>query len=176
MLLVRPITLFILVVAFCVSLTQSESYKSRAEKLIRMQKLSHQNQNEFFDGRRYTSDRFSIYIKTIETIPPNPVENNTMPLLLIKFKFKNHSIERKNEMISWLESFQVKQGGKALDIADIYTSVKTSSKRLLKFETYDRNNGIVAYKLRNRRDNVILTAYQLNSSKEISARTIHLIK
>jgi len=98
-----------------------------------------------------------------------------MPLLLIKFKIKNLRMESQNEMISWLECFQVEQGGKALDIADVSTSIKTSSKRLFNSETYDRNKGIIAYKLRNRKENVVLKAYKTNISKEVSVRTIRMI-
>lgn len=175
MLLVRPITLLFFLVIFCASLTQSENETSKAEKRIKMKNLSYMDQNDFFDGRRYISNKFSIYIKTIETIPPNPIENKTMPLLLIKFKIKNLRMESQNEMISWLECFQVEQGGKALDIADVSTSIKTSSKRLFNSETYDRNKGIIAYTLRNRKENVVLKAYKTNISKEVSVRTIRMI-
>lgn len=174
--LVRPIILLILLGVFCISLTQSESHKNKAETLIKMKRLYQSDRNEFFDGKHYSSDTFSLYIKSFNVIPPNPIENKTTPLLLIKFKFENHGMNNKNEMISWFECFQVEQGGRALDVADISTSVKTYSKRLFNSGTYDRNKGMVVYKLRNRKESVILKAYKMNTSKEISARTIRMIK
>lgn len=171
--LVRPIIFLVLLGVFCISLTQSENHKNKVEKLSKMKRLSQSERNEFFDGKHYSDDRFSIYIKSFNVIPPNPIENKTTPLLLIKFKFENHGMKNRNEMISWFECFQVEQGGRALDVADISTSVKTYSKRLFNFGTYDRNKVMVAYKLRNKREDVILKAYKMNISKE---RTIRMLK
>lgn len=176
MLLVRPIVLLILFGVFCISLTQSESHKNKAETLIKMKRLHKSDHNEFFDGKHYSSDTFSLYIKSFNVIPSNPIDNKTTPLLLIKFKFENHSMNNKNEIISWFECFQVEQGGKALDVADISTSVKTYPKRFSNSGTYDRSKGMVAYKLRNRKESVILKAYKINISKEISVTTLQMIK
>lgn len=173
--LVRPI-FFILLLGCCLNLIGTSSYKTSKNKQIEIRKLTQTDRNEYFNGESYVSDVLNIHIRSFEIIPPNIEMNETDSILLIKFKFVNHSIEKLNEIVSWLECFEIKQAGHALEIANVSDSYRPRSKRSFKTETFDRSRGIIAYKLRSAKKDVMLKAYKIGTSKVIGTKKIKIIK
>lgn len=172
--LVRPIFMFVLLMSFCVSLVGSTSYKTNKNKQIEFKKLTQADNNEYFDGKNYVSDMLNIHIRSLEIIPSYMNENTS--LLVIKFKFINHSIEKLNQNISWLECFEVEQAGRTLEIVNVSNRYQSLSKRSFKIDTFDRSKGIIAYKLKNTKKDVMLKAYKIDTSKIIGIKKIKIAK